>query len=214
MLKKLALIASLAAGVAGAQEIHEWEVGAIGGFGYSPHLTVSNKTGSADTGIRYGGTVGVFAGEDMYNYWSGEFRYIYRFDDLRLSSGNVKAPNFSAHTHIVTADFLGHFRPRGSRIRPFVAFGGGAKIMVGSGIESAGQPLGNFAALTATHEILPTADVGAGIKIDLRKNLRFRVEARDYISPAPNRVIAPAPGASLGGVMNDIQGMMALSLTW
>jgi Outer membrane protein beta-barrel domain len=211
MLKKLALTVLLAAGVASAQE---WEIGAMGGFGYSPHLTVSKSSASADTGIRYGGLVGVFAGEDMYNYWSGEVRYQYRFDNLKLSSGNINAGNFSAHSHLITADFLGHFRPRGSRVRPFIAFGGGARIMVGSGIESAGQPLGNLAALTATHEILPVADIGAGFKMDLRKNLRFRVEMRDYISPAPNKVIAPAPRASLGGVMNDIQGMVGFSLTW
>jgi len=211
MLKKLALTGLLVAGVACAQE---WEVGAIGGYGYAPHLTVSNKSSSANTGIRHGAVVGVFAGEDMYDYWSGEIRYLYRFGNLKLSSGNIKAANFSAHTHIITADFLGHFRPRGSSVRPFIAFGGGAKIMVGTGIESASQLLGSFAALTATHEILPTADIGAGIKWDLRKNLRFRVEARDYISPVPNKVIAPAPGASLGGVLNDIQGMVGFSLTW
>jgi Outer membrane protein beta-barrel domain len=211
MLKKLALTALLAAGMASAQE---WEIGAMGGFGYSPHLTVSKGSASANTGIRYGGLVGVFAGEDMYNYWSGEVRYQYRFDNLKLSSGNIKAGNFSAHSHLITADFLGHFRPRESRVRPFIAFGGGARIMIGTGIESAGQPLGNLAALTATHEILPVADIGAGFKMDLRKNLRFRVEMRDYISPAPNKVIAPAPGASLGGVMNDIQGMVGFSLTW
>jgi hypothetical protein len=158
--------------------------------------------------------VGVFAGDDMYKFWSGELRYLYRFDDLKLSSGNVTTPNFGAHTHIITTDFLGHFRPKGSTFRPFIAFGGGAKVMVGSGIESAGQPLGSFAALTATHEILPVGDVGAGVKIDLHKNLRLRVEMRDYISPAPNKVIAPAPGASLGGVLNDLQGMVGLSLTW
>jgi hypothetical protein len=213
MLKTFALLAILAAAAASAQE-KEWEVGAIGGFGYAPHLTVSRGSSSADTGIRYGGVAGVFAGEDMYNFWSGEMRYLYRFDDLKLSSGSVKAPSFGAHTHIVTADFLGHLRPRGDRMRPFIAFGGGAKIMVGTGIESAGQPLGNFAALTATHEILPVADIGAGIKWDFKKNLRFRVEMRDYISPVPNKVIAPAPGASLGGVLNDIQGMIGVSLTW
>ena len=213
MLKKLAFTALLAAGAACAQ-VNEWEVGAIGGYGYAPHLTVSRGSASADTGIRAGGVVGVFAGEDMYEHWSGELRYLYRFDDLKLSSGSVKAPNFSAHTHIVTADFLGHFRPRTAHMRPFIAFGGGAKIMVGSGIESAAQPLGNFAALTATHETLPVADIGAGIKWNFRKNLRFRVEVRDYISPAPNKVIAPAPGASLGGVLNDFQGMAGLSLTW
>jgi hypothetical protein len=213
MMKKLAVIAILSAAVVCAQE-KEWEVGAIGGYGYAPHLTVSRGSTSADTGISRGAVVGVFGGEDMYNYWSGELRYLYRFDDLKLSSGNIKAPNFGAHTHIVTADFLGHFRPRASHMRPFIAFGGGAKTMVGSGIESAGQPLGNFAALTATHEVLPVADIGAGIKWDFKKNLRFRVEMRDYISPVPNKVIAPAPGASLGGVLNDIQGMVGLSLTW
>jgi hypothetical protein len=211
MLKKLVLSGLLAAGVACAQE---WEVGAIGGYGYSPHLTVSNGSTSAQTGIRAGGLVGVFAGDDMYKFWSGELRYIYRFDDLQLSSGKITAPSFSAHTHIITADFLGHFRPKGSSVRPFVAFGGGIKVMVGSGIESAGQPLGNFAALTATHEILPVADIGGGVKIDLHKNLRLRVEMRDYLSPAPSKVIAPAPGSRLGGVMNDFQGMVGLSLTW
>ncbi len=211
MLKKLALTGLLAAGVACAQE---WEVGAIGGYGYAPHLTVNKGSASAETGIGSGGVVGVFAGEDMYKFWSGEVRYLYRFDDLKLSSGNVTTPNFGAHTHIVTADFLGHFRPKGSTFRPFIAFGGGAKVMVGSGIESAGQPLGSFAALTATHETLPVGDVGGGVKIDLHKNLRLRVEMRDYISPAPNKVIAPAPGASMGGVLNDFQGMVGLSLTW
>jgi len=211
MLKKLVLTGLLAAGMACAQE---WEVGALGGFGGGPHLTVSRGSVSADTGLRYGAVVGVFAGEDMYRYWSGELRYLYRFDNLKLSSGNITAPNFSAHTHIITADFLGHFRPRGSRIRPFVAFGGGAKILVGTGIESASQPLGNFAALTATHEVLPVADVGGGIKIDLSQHVRLRLEGRDYISPAPNKVIAPAPGASLGGVWNDLQGLVGLSLTW
>jgi len=211
MLKKLVLSGLLAAGMACAQE---WEVGALGGYGYAPHLTVSNGSAKAETGIGRGGVVGVFAGEDMYRFWSGELRYLYRFDDLKLSSGSVKAPDFSAHTHILTADFLGHFRPRESRVRPFIAFGGGAKIMVGSGIESAGQPLGNFVGLTATHEMLPVADIGGGIKINLHKNLRLRVEMRDYISAAPNKVIAPAPGASLGGVLNDIQGMVGLSLTW
>jgi hypothetical protein len=58
------------------------------------------------------------------------------------------------------------------------------------------------------------ADIGGGVKIDLHKNLRLRLEMRDYVSPAPNKVIAPAPGASLGGVMNDIQGMVAFSVTW
>jgi len=213
MLKKLIFTGLLAACIASAEK-NEWEVGAIGGYGYAPHLTVSNKTGSANTGIRHGAEVGVFAGEDMYNYWSGEVRYLYRFDNLKLSSGNIKAANFSAHTHIITADFLGHFRERGARMRPFIAFGGGAKVFVGTGIESAAQPLGNLAALTATRETVGMVDVGAGIKMNLRNHVRFRVEMRDYISPAPKNLIAPAPGASLRGILNDIQGLVGISATW
>ena len=77
MLNKLVLTGLLAACIASAQG-PEWEIGAIGGYGYAPHLTVSNKTGSADTGIRHGAVVGVFAGEDMYNTSAGIAAWVAR----------------------------------------------------------------------------------------------------------------------------------------
>jgi hypothetical protein len=203
----------LACGLAAAASAQQWEIGAIGGYGFAPDLTVKNAAGSASTGFKNGMTIGVFGGGDTHDRWSGEARYLYRFSDLKLSSGGTSA-DFGAHTHIAHADFLYHFRPRQSHMRPFVAVGGGAEILIGTGLESAGQPLGTFAALTATHEILPVGDVGFGVKINLRPGLRFRVEMRDYISPAPNKVIAPAPGATLGGVVNDIVGVAAISYTW
>jgi hypothetical protein len=69
-------------------------------------------------------------------------------------------------------------------------------------------------ALTATKETLGMVDVGAGVKINLHRHVRFRVEMRDFISPAPTNVIAPAPGATVHGIMNDIQVLGAFSLTW
>ena len=39
--------------------------------------------------------------------------------------------------------------------------------------------------------------------MDLRQHLRLRFEVRDYVSPAPHKVIAAAPGGTIGGWLND-----------
>ena len=114
--------------------------------GYSPSLTVSNGASSASTGVKLGPVVGVYGGEDMYRYWSGEATYLYRAGDLKLA-GAGQSVSFGAHTHLITGDFLAHFRPRGAHIRPFISFGGGIEVMEGTGQESFNQPLGNLAAL-------------------------------------------------------------------
>jgi len=190
-----------------------WEVGALGGYGFTNDLSVNSPAGSATAGLAKGGAVGVFGGGDTHNYFSGEARYLYLFSDLRLSSGNTSV-DFGAHTPIAEGAILAHFRPRTAKVRPFIAFGGGLKWVIGTGVESAGQPLGRFAALTATHESLPTADVGAGVKINLRDHLRLRVEVRDYLSATPNKVIQPAPGSSLSGILNNIVALGGLSYTF
>ena len=210
MLKALVFICAVGAGIAQAQT---WEVGAMGGYGFSPNLTLKNATGSANSGFENGVSAGVFGGNDSYNYVSGEARYLYRYGDAKLSSGGTTV-DFGAHTHIINGDFLVHFTPRESRIRPFVAFGGGIKVLVGTGIESASQPLGKFAALTKTHELLPVADIGVGVKFSLSKAFRVRLEVQDFIGPAPDKVITAAPGTSGGGIQNDIIGTVAVSYTW
>lgn len=215
MLKGLicaAVVLAATAAYANAQE-QQWELGAIGGVGFSPDLTVKNATISASAGVKTGLTLGIYAGQDMYRYWSGEATYLYRAGDLKLE-GSGKSVSFGAHTHLITGDFLAHFRPRGARIRPFVSFGGGVEVMVGTGQESATQPLGTLAALTATREVLPVGEAGVGVKVQLSKHLRLRVQVRDYFSQAPNDVIAPAPGATLSGLRQDVIGMGAIALTW
>jgi len=213
MLRGFVCALLLAAAPAIAQEPARWELGVIGGFGYSPSLTVSNPPASASTGFAKGGAIGFYAGEDAYRYWSGEATYLYRMSDLKLS-GQGQSVQFGAHTHLITGDFLAHFRPVGSHIRPYVSFGGGIEVIEGTGAESASQPLGNLAALTATREVLPVGEAGAGVKIQLTPHLRMRVQVRDYISAAPHQVIAPAPGASIKGIANDFIGMGTLAWTW
>jgi len=215
MLKSLtcaAVMMAAAAGLASAQE-PEWEVGAIGGAGFSPDLTVKNATTSASASVRPGITAGVYGGQDMYPFWSGEATYLYRDGNLKLS-GNNQSASLSAHTHLITGDFLAHFKPRGAHIRPFISFGGGIEILEGTGQESFNQPLGNLAALTATREVLPVGEIGAGVKVRLANHLQLRVQARDYISQAPHEVIAPAPGAKLAGIRQDIIATVALGLVW
>ncbi len=215
MLKSLtcaAVIFAAAAGLAYAQE-PEWEVGAIGGAGFSPDMTVKSGSASASASVRPGLTVGAYGGQDMYRYWSGEATYLYRDGSLKLS-GNGQSASFAAHTHLITGDFLAHFKPRGAHIRPFVSFGGGIEVMEGTGQEQFNQPLGNLAALTATREVLPVGEVGAGVKVRMANHLQLRVQVRDYISQAPHEVIAPAPGAKLSGLRQDIIGTVALGLVW
>jgi hypothetical protein len=213
MLKGFVCTLVLAAVPAIAQEPARWELGVIGGFGYSPSLTVKNATTSASAGYANGGAIGVYAGQDTYNYWGGEVNYLYRMSDLKLS-GNGKSVKFGGHTHIVTGDFLAHFRPVGARIRPYISFGGGIEVIQGTGAESATQPLGNLAALTHTNEVLPVGEAGIGIKVQITHHVRLRVQVRDFISSAPNEVIAPARGASFSGIVNDVVGMGTLGLTW
>jgi Outer membrane protein beta-barrel domain len=215
MLKGLicaAVVFAATAAVAHAQE-QEWELGVIGGAAFSPKLTVRNATNSASTGVKTGVVLGVYAGEDMYRYWSGEANYLYRRGDLKLE-GSGKSVSFGAHTHLITGDFLAHLRPRGAHIRPFISFGGGVEVIVATGEESATQPLGDLAALTATREVLPVGEAGVGVKVQLSRHLRLRVQLRDYFSQAPNSVISPAPGASLSGIRQDVIGTGAIALTW
>jgi hypothetical protein len=215
MLKSLtcaAVMLAAATGLASAQE-SQWEVGGIGGVGFSPDMTVKNGSASASASVRPGLTVGAYGGQDMYPYWSGEATYLYREGNLKLS-GNGQSASFSAHTHLITGDFLAHFKPRGAHIRPFVSFGGGIEVMEGTGQEAFNQPLGNLAALTATREVLPVGEIGAGVKVRLASHLQLRVQVRDYISQAPHEVIAPAPGARLTGIREDIIGTAAIGIVW
>jgi hypothetical protein len=208
--KELFCAAILASGAAFAQG---WELGVGGGFSYAPSLSVTEPSATASVGIGRGGVAGAYGGEDRYRYFGGEVRYLYGFGNLQASS-NGTSVSFARRIHTITGDMLGYLRPTGSRVRPFLALGGGVEILDGTGAESAAQPLGNFVALTHTRETIPVGGVGVGFKIDLGKHLRLRIEADDYMGPSPGKVITPAPGASIGGFMNNIVGTASFALTW
>lgn len=191
----------------------EWELGGLGGFGLVNNLKVTSRTGSADAGFKSGPAWGVVAGHNMHRYLGGEFRYLYRFSDLKLSSGGQEA-TFSGLTHVVHYDALLHTKERGSPVRPYVAVGGGLKVFRGTGQERAFQTLNSFALLSRTQEIKPLLSVGGGVKYNIRGWLTVRGEVRDYISPVPDQVIAPVPGNQLSGWMHDIVPLVGLTVTF
>lgn len=198
---------------AGSSFAQEWEISGLGGYAFQTKLKAKSAAGEADAGFNNSYAVGVAVGNDMHRRLGGEFRYLYRGGSAFLESGSEK-PSFSARQHLIHYDLLLHFADRGQKVRPFVAFGAGIKVVEGRGVEHAFQPLGQYAVFTARNQVLPLVSVGAGVKFKMGKNGIFRVEVRDYLSTRPDEVIAPVPGGKLSGWMNDFIPAIGMGLNW
>jgi len=191
----------------------KWEVGAgVGGSFYTTQ-DYKNASAAAKAGLSDGLAASLWLGNNSSSLVGGELRYDYEKTDLKLSSGATSV-SFGAETHAFHYDFLLHFTPRGARVRPFVAGGGGVKLYRGTGKEAAFQPLSNFALLTKTNETKGLLSVGAGIKVAISHAWQLRLEAHDYITPFPKSVIAPAQGAKTSGWLQDFVVMAGLSVTF
>jgi hypothetical protein len=189
----------------------EWELGAHGGFGFSRNPEVTNASGTGTAGLKQGPAVGVLAGNNMYERVSGEFHYVYRSSSLKATGGGQEA-GFGGESHIVHYDLLYHTADRDARIRPFIAGGVGARYYRGTGIEAAFQPAAKFALLTKTQEFKPLISIGGGVKVAVSDSTYLRFEVRDYVTPFPKEVIAPAPGAKLKGWLHDFVPMVGFGV--
>lgn len=179
-----------------------WELGAGAGAGIYSSTAVTAGPQSARATIGPGLAVSAYIGQNLYRKWGGELRYTWQPGELRLTAGSQRAA-FDAQSHAVHYDVLYHFRTAEDPVRPFLAFGGGAKYFRGVGEEVVFQPLSQFAFLTRTGQWQPMLSAGAGVKIRLNRRTMFRAEVRDYMTPLPRKVIAPAIGASTGGLIHD-----------
>ena len=191
----------------------KWEVGAGVGGSFYTSQDITNAAASAKAGMSNGLAASLWLGNNSGNLLGGEIRYDYEHTDLKLSGGGQSA-SFGANTQAVHYDFLLHFTPRSSRIRPFVAAGGGVKFYRGTGRESAFQPLSSLALLTQTTDTKPLVSVGGGVKVSFAHALQLRLEVHDYLTPFPTKVIAPVPGVKLGGWLQDFVAMAALAFTF
>jgi hypothetical protein len=189
----------------------QYEIGGAVGGAFAKNGTVSSPAGSAAAGFNTGAGFSVLLGNSMYPSLGGEVRMTMLRQDLKLSAGGVE-PTFGAQSYALHYDLLFQLPKGRSKVRPFAAAGGGFKLYRGTGKEAAYQPLGSsFAYLTKTQQWEPMASVGGGVKVEIAPRMLLRAEFRDYITPFPKKVIAPAPGAKASGWVNNIVPLIGIS---
>jgi hypothetical protein len=191
----------------------KWEIGGLGGGGFYSSASVSGPTGSGDVGIKNSVAAGAFVGNDLYKRLGGELRYEFLPGDLKVSSGGSEA-TFSGQAHAIHYDLLFHFAPKGSRLRPFVSAGGGVKIYQGTGRATVTQTLSSLALLTNTHQTSGLGVFGGGVKAQVTPHVMLRFEVQDFLTPFPKQVIAPAPGAKISSILNEIVVLAGLGITF
>ena len=188
----------------------QWEFGGLGGAGFLSNVNVSSPYGSATTGFQNGLAAGAFVGQNLYPHISGELHYEFLQSGLQIKSGGQQA-SFSGNSHAFHYDVILHTNKKGSRTQFFVAMGAGLRIFRGTGAEEAYQPLYQFGYLTKTQQLKPMASVGAGVRFTLAHHFYLRTEFRDFITPFPTQVIAPAPGTKFGSILQEFVPMVAFS---
>ncbi|MBI3207927.1 MAG: outer membrane beta-barrel protein [Candidatus Solibacter usitatus] len=191
----------------------KWEIGAAGGGSFYTKTDVTKGSTSADATFSPGYAAGFILGQNMSRHFGGEIRYTYLQNDARLSGGG-KTADFGARSHALHYDFLLHFSPSGSSTRPYISFGAGIKQFQGTGIEALTQPLSEFALLTKTSETTPLVSLGFGVKFRVSEKANLRVEVKDYLSPAPVKVISPNRGADISGWLHNFVPMLGITYTF
>jgi hypothetical protein len=178
------------------------EIGVLGGGAFLPGVPVEGAAVPVSAGFQPGLVAGAFFSQDMYSHWSGDIRYLYEFQNLRLASGGESA-TFGGRAHVITYELLFHIRSREARVRPYLAAGGGMKLFQGTGAEAAYQPLMQYAYLTRTQETKLMLSLGGGVTVHLRGRMLLRCDLRDQLTAFPSKVIAPAPGLAINGWLHD-----------
>jgi len=188
----------------------QWEFGGGAGAGFLSSVNVSSPYGSATTGLQNGLAAGAFFGQNLYPHISGEIHYEYLMSGLDIKSGGQQA-TFSGNSHTLHYDLVLHTNKKGSRTQLFAALGGGMRIFRGTGTEQAYQPLYQFGYLTKTQQLKPMGTASVGVRFTLAHNLYLRTEFRDFITPFPTQVVAPAPGAKFGSILQTFVPMASIS---
>ena len=190
-----------------------YRMGANIGYGIYANGTIFSAAGTADAGIRNRFATGIDLGYDFSNYVSGQFSYLYHDGHPFLEAPGVKA-DIQGQSHALTLELLFHFKPRGQRLRPFLAGGTGAKDYAIAGPEPFPQPIPQIASLTINDVWKIVFSVGGGVEYLLRPHLLVRAEFRDYLTTFPRQQIVPAPHNTARGVFQQFTPLFGLSYTF
>jgi hypothetical protein len=147
----------------------------------------------------------------MYPKLSGEIRYDFLRNDMKLEGSGAKA-TFGGDSHAIHYDVHFHFTDSQSRVRPFVLAGGGVKMFRGTGTERAFQPLSQIAVLTHTTELAGLITFGVGVKMQLTEKVLLRLEFRDNMTRFPKKVIAPNRGSGGDGWVQNFAPTAGVSV--
>jgi len=199
----------LALWIAGACSAQNWEASAGVGYGVYHNGSIISTGGTADAGIRNRFVVSGAIAEDLFEYFSGEVRYVYHDGDTFLQSGSTKG-TVQAQSHTITYDALIHFKSRDSRIRPFVAGGVGGKYYDSTGPAPSPQPLPRIAGLTRQSQWTPVYDFGGGVRVRISQHFTVRGDLRDYLTVFPSRLFAPVANATTRGIFHQVTPMFGI----
>jgi len=198
---------------AGACFAQHYEIGGAIGYGVYHNGSIISPGGTAEAGIRNRiAASGVF-GEDRYEHFSGEVRYVYHDGDPFLSAGSAKG-NVQGQSHALHYDVLFHLKPRVQRIRPYAAGGVGAKLYQTTGPAPVPQPLPGIAALATQSEWKPLFTAGGGVKVRISGHVMVRGDVRDYITMFPKALFTPVSGAAERGIFHQFTSLFGLGYTF
>jgi len=195
---------------AGACFAQEWEVGGFGGYGWYHNGTIYSPTEKIDAGIRNRFAVGFVVCENLYQHFSGEFRYVYQ-DGHPFISGPGFNTDIQGSSHTFTYDLLFEVSSKEHRFRPFFAAGAGGKYYVINGPEPNLQPVPAIASLLEQNEWKFVGDFGGGFKYRFHPHVLVRVDFRDYLTSFPHDQIAPAKGNTARGIFQMFTPMFGVS---
>jgi len=192
----------------------KWEVGVAGGGSFYTSQTFTSPSGNAEGKLGDGFIVSAWLGNIGSGALGGEFRYDYDHSDLKLPSNGTSVNFGGAMTNAIHYDLVVRLAAREAKVAPFISFGAGIKDYSGTGKEQAYQPLSDSALLTKTSQFKPLLAVGGGVKFQLASNVQFRVEVHDFLTPFPDKVIAPSLGAKVGGWLSDFAATAGIAFTF
>jgi hypothetical protein len=204
------LVAFLWASAGFAQQ---YEFGGAIGYGINRDARISSSSGEATVGIRNRFAAGAVFCEDLYNYFSGEIRYVYHDGDPFLSAGG-RTGNIQGQSHTFSYDFLFHLRDRDQRLRPYAVMGLGAKYYRTTGPEPSPQPATQIADLVRANHWRLLVDWGLGVKYRWQRQVILRADFRHYITPFPGKLYVPTGNGSARGLFQQFTPMFGISYSF
>lgn len=161
-----------------------------------------------------GPVVSVFGGRHWNNYLSFQGDYFWNRNGLTLvglgvgSGGAVRVyeRNYSSRQHAVSGNVLLYFRPRASKVRPYLSVGAGlvhlAADPLAGGLASGVIAPGRFQATR------PTMPVAVGIDLKIRNGWAFRYSFSETISRNPISAQLSPPGTHLLMTFRNLFGFV------